>query len=160
MKNRLWAEFQRQLRLFSPLSKMTFSFKYKPVRLVSGKSILRPIIPLIIGKEKFNVFGMLDSGSDITIIPKELAEVMEIEYGGENEVSGISGVAVKAREGKLNIQFGKRREIYNFDIPVLVPEKDGLNLIIGRLGFFNQFKITFSEAEKRIEFRKTIFYSR
>jgi len=136
VKNRLWAEFQRQLRLFSPLSKMTFSFKYKPVRLVSGKSILRPIIP------------------------KELAEVMEIEYGGENEVSGISGVAVKAREGKLNIQFGKRREIYNFDIPVLVPEKDGLNLIIGRLGFFNQFKITFSEAEKRIEFRKTIFYSR
>ena len=97
---------------------------------------------------------MLDSGSDITIIPKELAEVMKIEYGDENEVSGISGATVKAREGKISIQFGKGREIYNFEIPILVPEKEGLNLIIGRLGFFTQFKITFLEAEKRIEFKK------
>ena len=136
---------------------MTFSFKYKAVQLKSGKSIFRPMIPLIIGEERLNVFGILDSGSDITIIPKELAEVMEIEYGGENEVSGISGVPVKSKEGKIKIHFGKGREFYDFDIPILVPEKEGLNLIIGRLGFFNQFKITFSEAERRIEFKKITF---
>jgi hypothetical protein len=112
------------------------------------------MIPLIIGKEKLNVFGILDSGSDITIIPKELAEVMEIFYGDDNEVSGISGIPVRAKEGKISVQFGKGREFYNFDIPILVPEKEGLNLIIGRLGFFSQFKITFSEAERKIEFKK------
>ncbi len=133
---------------------MSFSFRYKSAQLNSGKYISRPIIPLIIGKERLNIFGILDSGSDITIIPKEIAEVMKIEYGDENEVSGISGVPVKAKEGKINIQFGKGREIYNFDIPILVPEKEGLNLIIGRIGFFNQFKITFFEAERRIEFKK------
>ncbi|MBI2449452.1 hypothetical protein HYV49_04100 [Candidatus Pacearchaeota archaeon] len=115
------------------------------------------MIPLIIGEEKLNVFGILDSGSDITIIPKELAEVIKIEYGGENEVSGISGVAVKSKEGKIKIHFGKGREFYDFDIPILVPEKEGLNLIIGRLGFFSQFKIIFSETERRIEFKKISF---
>lgn len=135
---------------------MSFSFKYKSIRLLSGKSIFRPMIPLIIGEEKLNVFGILDSGSDITIIPKELAEVMEIEYGNENEVSGISGVPVKAKEGKIKIRFGKGREIYDFDVPILVPEREGLNLIIGRLGFFNQFKITFFEAERKIEFKKIV----
>jgi hypothetical protein len=133
---------------------MSFSFKYRSIQLRSGRFISRPMIPLVIGREKLNVFGMLDSGSDITIIPKELAEVMEIEYGEYNEVSGISGVAVRAREGKINVQFGKGREMYIFDIPILVPEKEGLNLIIGRLGFFNQFKITFLEEERRVEFRK------
>ncbi len=112
------------------------------------------MIPLAIGEEKINVFRILDSGSDITIIPKELAEVMKIDYGSENEVSGISGVPVKSKEGRINVHFGKGREFYNFDIPILVPEKEGLNFIIGRLGFFEMFKIIFLEAERRIEFKK------
>ncbi|MEK6792315.1 MAG: hypothetical protein AABX96_04560 [Nanoarchaeota archaeon] len=133
---------------------MSFSFKYKAVQLKSGKFIFRPMIPLAIGEEKINVFRILDSGSDITIIPKELAEVMKIDYGSENEVSGISGVPVKSKEGRINVHFGKGREFYNFDIPILVPEKEGLNFIIGRLGFFEMFKIIFLEAERRIEFKK------
>ncbi len=134
---------------------MSFSFKYKAIQLKSGKFIFRPIIPLVIGKERLNVFGILDSGSDITIIPKELAEVMEINYSGENEVTGISGLSVKSKEGKTKVHFGKGREFYDFDIPILVPEKEGLSLIIGRMGFFEIFKITFSEAERKIEFKKS-----
>ena len=134
---------------------MTFSFKYKPERLSSGAILHRPLIPITLeGKEKIDVFSILDSGSDMSIIPKEIAEVLEIKTIKENEVSGITGSAIWAREGKLRIHFGKGHEGYSFEIPVLIPEKENLSAIIGRAGFFNQFKITFIESDKRIEFKK------
>jgi hypothetical protein len=138
---------------------MSFHFKYKPILLKSGVRFYRPLIPLTInGKETFDTLAILDSGSDITILPKEIAEELGVILEGENEISGISGNALKSREGKINITFGKNREFYNFEVPVLVPtEKDNLSLIIGRIGFFNQFKITFDESNKRIEFKKVLF---
>ena len=81
---------------------MTFTFKYKSVKLKSGKNILRPMIPLTIqAKEKIDLVGILDSGSDITIIPKEIAEAVGIDLQEENEISGISGIPVKARQAKV-----------------------------------------------------------
>ena len=134
---------------------MSFNFKYKSVRLKSGEIIPRPMIPLTLnGKEKIDVIGMLDSGSDMTLIPLELAEILEINYTHENEVFGISGIPVKSKEGKISITFGKGHETYNFEIAVLVPQKENMPMIIGRAGFFNQFKITFFESERKIEFKK------
>lgn len=137
---------------------MAFYFKYRPVRLRSGKSIKRPIVPIIIeGKQdKEEITAMIDSGSDATIIPKEIAESIEIEYTGENWINGISGEQVNCKEGKAIIMFGKGREFYKFQIPVLIPQKEDLNLIIGRIGFFDQFKITFIESERKIEFKKIV----
>ncbi|MEK6860165.1 MAG: hypothetical protein AABX54_05115 [Nanoarchaeota archaeon] len=136
---------------------MSFHFKYKPAILKSGSKIYRPMIPLRIkAKESFDALAILDSGSDITIIPKEIAEVIRVDYKNDNSISGISGFPIRAKEGKVNIEFGKGREIYIFEIPVLVPEKENLAVIIGRLGFFEQFKITFDESKKRIEFKKSI----
>jgi|SRR3989344_984711 len=136
---------------------MSFHFKYKPVLLKNGSRIYRPMIPIIIyGKEIINALAILDSGSDMTILPKEIAQVLDIEYQRENEVSGISGIPLKAKEGKINVSFGKGRENYNFEIPVLVPlDRENLSLIIGRCGFFTKFKITFDEANRKIEFKKT-----
>ena len=65
----------------------------------------------------------------MTIIPKEVAEVLDIKYIKENEVSGITGVAIKSKEGKLRVSFGKGHEIYSFEIPILVPEKENLSVI-------------------------------
>jgi predicted aspartyl protease len=136
---------------------MTFTFKYKSVKLKSGKNILRPMIPLTIqAKEKIDLVGILDSGSDITIIPKEIAEAVGIDLQEENEISGISGIPVKARQAKVSVNFGRGHEIYSFNIPVLIPEKENIPIIIGRMGFFEQFKITFAEADKKIEFKKVI----
>ena len=136
---------------------MSFNFKYKPVILKSGNKIYRPLIPLTInGKDSlFDALAILDSGSDITIIPKEIADTLDIEYTNDNSISGLSGEPVKAKEGKVNIEFGKGREIYLFDIPILVPtEQKNMAIIMGRQGFFNQFKITFDESNKKIGFKK------
>ena len=67
---------------------MVFSLKYKPIKLSSNKIIYRPLVPINFNgkKEKIDIFGLLDSGSDITIIPIDLAEILEIEFIGDNEI--------------------------------------------------------------------------
>ncbi len=138
---------------------MTFSFRYKPIKLKSDNVIYRPLIPFTLeGKdEKIDFLAMLDSGSDISIIPREIAETLGIQYGKNNEITGISGSPVNSKEGKIKVIFGKGREIYHFEIPILVPI-DNINvpIIIGRAGFFEQFRITFLEAERRIDFKKFV----
>ncbi|MBI5148210.1 retropepsin-like domain-containing protein [Candidatus Pacearchaeota archaeon] len=134
---------------------MAFNFKYKSSRLKSGDIIYRPMIPLTLeSHERIDVIAILDSGSDMTIIPKELAEAIGVKYTGENEISGIAGIPVKSKEGKVKIIFGKGHEVYSFDVPILVPEKEDIQIIIGRAGFFNEFKITFDESARKIEFKK------
>jgi len=135
---------------------MGFSFKYKPVQLKSGNTTRRPLIPLtFIGtKEKEDFMGILDTGSDVTIIPREVAEVLGVKYVGEDEISGLSGNTIKVDQGYFEIIFGKDRKEYQFTIPVYVPKEEGGQIIIGRMGFFEQFRITFCEAERRMIFKK------
>lgn len=134
---------------------MAFSFKYKPIKLESGV-VYRPLIPLTLHeKQSFDVFAMLDSGSDVTILPKEVADALGLELGEDNKVTGISRNPIKAKESNVTIKFGKGHELYTFKIRVLIPlETENIPIIIGREGFFNQFKITFDEQRKAIEFKK------
>ncbi|PIN78139.1 hypothetical protein COV15_00570 [Candidatus Woesearchaeota archaeon CG10_big_fil_rev_8_21_14_0_10_34_12] len=130
---------------------MSFSFKYKPIKLNSGRLVFKPMVPITFnGVEKIDVLAILDSGSDMAIIPKELAEILGLNYSEEEELSGITGPPIKVGECKLEITFGKNRESYNLEIPVLVPQSDeNVPIIIGRIGFSEHFKITFSELEEK-----------
>ncbi|MEK6894900.1 MAG: hypothetical protein AABX48_00075 [Nanoarchaeota archaeon] len=135
---------------------MTFSFNYKQTILKSGKIIYRPLIPitLIGSNESLDVIGILDSGSDMSIIPKSIAEVIGVKYLGEDEISGITGKPIKSKQGVINVEFGKDREKTNFQIPVVIPEKEDVTIIIGRLGFFQNFDITFQERKRKIHFKR------
>ncbi len=135
---------------------MSFYFRYKPATIFSGAIVKRPLIPITFegNENKINIIGVLDTGSDISIIPREIAEVLGIEPKIENEISGIGGEKVKADQGKLTVVFGKGREEYAFEIPVLVPKNNWDQVIIGRMGFFEQFKITFNESEEKMIFKK------
>lgn len=134
---------------------MAFSFKYKQAKLKSGRAIYRPMIPFtVFGKEAIDLFAMLDSGSDIIVLPQEIADILEIKYFEEDELYGITGNKVRSKIGRVNLSFGKGRENYRFQIPVVVPEKGNSPIILGRTGFFSRFKITFFEKEKKIIFKK------
>lgn len=141
---------------------MSFSFRYKPIKLASGKIIYKPLIPITFKNIiSLDILGMIDSGSDLTIIPEELAEILGINYNSESEVYGISGEPLKSRIGVILVKFGKGNEFYEFKIPVIVPtKKQDIPVIIGRIGFFDQFKVTFIESEKRVEFKryKKLYY--
>jgi len=70
---------------------MSLNFKYKKV----SDDISRPIIPLNIRMgdgSLVKVAGLLDSGSDVILIPKDIAEMLGIPLGkSTNEIDGVGG---------------------------------------------------------------------
>lgn len=139
---------------------MALTFKYKRIdRPKPFPSEAAPAIPvtLIGSKEKIDVIGLLDSGADFSFIPYDMAEVLGLDISqNPQDIGGISGT-VLAIPSHMKVNIKKGREDYTFDVGVYVSVKemqDEFPILIGRDGFFEQFKITFIEAEKRIHLKK------
>ena len=136
---------------------MKLSFRYTPAR-INDFLIFRPMIPLILRKDErhLSTIGLLDSGSDFILIPKEIAEYLELELSGNDEAEAIGGtIETKKSVISLTVSDGKNN-IYLQNIPVEVLMQDGLKeVIIGRIPFFSEFDILFKENSKRIELLRT-----
>lgn len=78
--------------------------------------ILKPIIPVtIIGlKRSVNIFMLLDSGADLTLIPYSVGETIGLELDIENrsEVQGIGEGSVPYILSRVRLKIG------NVEIPV------------------------------------------
>ncbi len=103
---------------------------------------------------KFDFMVLIDSGADISAIPKQIAELLGLDLSAEKEETfGISG-SVPAVESKIRIEFGKPHERYSFDIPVKVILADyDFPPLIGRKVFFDKFVISFKQNEGKVELK-------
>ncbi|MBI2141908.1 aspartyl protease family protein, partial [Candidatus Woesearchaeota archaeon] len=104
---------------------MVLSYRFKKFRLSSGIYAKRPVVDIVLKNNgKSLEFGaILDSGSDITTVPKAVAEYLEIKAAGEEtEMVGYKGSG-KVRHGKVVMVFkGKvqrQNEVLN-NVPVAI----------------------------------------
>lgn len=127
------------------------NFKYKVNKRPFEDSNKTPSIPVSLkgnGDVSFEFIALLDSGADLSVIPQDVAELLNLNLTGNKEkVRGIGGW-LDSIESKIIIKISKGHESYSFSIPVKVilgsQEKIGdIPVILGREGFFNKFKITF-----------------
>lgn len=82
---------------------MTLTFRYKTVKRPDGTEVKTPSIPIILsGKEKIETLGLLDSGADISAIPKDLAEVLGLDLSGKPTTAFGIGGKVDALNTKIN----------------------------------------------------------
>lgn len=91
------------------------------------------------------------------LIPKDIADVLELEISSKTEeAEGIGGIIKTARTTvNLSITDGKET-IYLPSIPVeVLLEGELKEILIGRIPFFSEFDITFKENSKRIEMFRT-----
>jgi len=136
---------------------LRLSIKYTSVKVGEG-CIDRPMIPLIIRRDEKHIplLGILDSGSDFMLVPKDIAEYLNLELHGSEEADAIgSKVETKKSTVSLTVSDGKTN-VYLQNIPVRVLMQDGLKeVIVGRIPFFGEFDITFRENSKRIELVRT-----
>lgn len=136
---------------------MRLSLKYTSVNVGEG-IIDRPMIPIIIRKDEKHIstLGILDSGSDFMLIPKDIAEYLNLELHGIEEADAIgSKIETKKSMISLTVSDGKTN-IYLQNIPVKVFMQDSFKeTIIGRIPFFSEFDITFRENSKRMELIRT-----
>ncbi len=120
------------------------------------------MIPIVLShyEKHLTTIALLDSGSDITIIPLEVAEYLGLPLGKkEYEGKGV-GTIVKTVITNVNITItdGKNTVcLRNAPVDVYIPQtkEDGFNeIIIGRMPVFREFEITFKENQKRVEMVK------
>jgi hypothetical protein len=129
-------------------------FPFKKIFSPKFGEVLKPIIPVtIIGlKKKVNVFMLLDSGADISLIPYSVGKFigLELNISRRGEIQGIG-------EGSIpyilsNVKF----QIQNNEILVRIGWAliEEVPFIIGRLDVFEKFAVEFREFENKIILKK------
>lgn len=91
---------------------------------------------------------LIDTGASFTMLPVAFAEMLGVDLGGAREmvVRGIEGSGVSARLAEITLKVGE----VELTIPCLFSSKEGAPLLLGRMGFFPRFNITFDNRRKKI----------
>jgi len=140
---------------------MTLTFKYKRVKRPNEVEIKSPSIPVNLSGDgsKYQFMALIDSGADISVIPKEVAELLGLNLDKKKEEArGIGGI-VPAIQTSINIEIGKPHEMYNLNIPVKVILSnidEEIPILLGRVGFFDKFIITFDQKEEKIILKRNV----
>lgn len=136
---------------------MTISFKYKSMKRPNGVIVKSPVIPLTLsGRSSIRpeVIALLDSGADLSIVPEDMAELLDLDTSMPSDKSKGIGGEVEVKTTKMNIELRKTHETYSFQIPVQVVLGDSkLPVLIGRAGFFDRFRITFDQRNQVISLK-------
>jgi hypothetical protein len=112
--------------------------------------ILKPIIPVsIIGpKRSVNIFMLLDSGADISLLPYSVGETigLDLDMMNRSEIHGIGEGSVPYILNQVILKIG------NIDISIRVGWAliEEVPFILGRLDLFQKFSIEFKEFENKI----------
>jgi hypothetical protein len=137
---------------------MIIRYRYKSVRRPDGSEERTPSIPVIfVGEKNRQEFiALLDSGADISFIPKGIAEILGLKIEGIpiTPAYGIS-VTINTVQTKMGIIVGRGSITEHFIIPVKVAlDQYDFPPILGRFGFFDKFSITFDESEKHVTLKR------
>jgi predicted aspartyl protease len=108
-------------------------------------------VAFINGDESFETTALLDSGADITAMNQEMAEVLGLDLSGKRELCyGVTGHA-EAVLTKVKISIGKNHEHYTMVVPVKVLLTENMKIpLLGQVGFFDEFKITFDKTHQKV----------
>lgn len=127
------------------------TYKYDP--MFNGKGAAdycyRPMLDISISSDtQTEVFGALvDSGTDITMVDIELAEILQIDL--KNSSKGIaSGIGQVKETGYLHTVTLEVIELKEKVITnVLFVPRLGFSIVLGQSDFFNRFLVTFNKPD-------------
>jgi hypothetical protein len=127
------------------------------------KALYRPVIPIHVYspdlKYKFRHYALLDTGADYNLFHAGLLDILNVDYlkeGKREDMSGIEGTAVETYFHDVAIEIGPwRYEAYTgFTNYGMVSTSDQMLYgILGQVGFFERFKVTFDYKKREIEIR-------
>ena len=138
---------------------MPIIYRYIHVPRKDGTLRHAPFIPVIV-RNKFEqvmkVVGLVDSGADTNVVPRDLADLLGMkENAASTETGGIGG-KVKVKRSRLRFMLEGNRERYSLDVPALILQDNDndVPLLLGRHGFFEHFHITFKQDEQKVVLKR------
>ena len=114
-------------------------------------TIVRPVVEVSLhGAEGVNEVFYVDSGADITIIPRSVGELLELELKEEDiiELYGIGESALSVVIKSVDMEIAGMR----FTARVGWALTERVPLLLGRLDIFDHFRIIFNVNKGFVEF--------
>jgi len=136
---------------------MSMTFKYKTIKRPDGTKSRTPSIPItLIGNSmKIDAVCLIDSGADVSAVPKDIAELLGLDLKSKVQQSFGIGGNVDSVESKMNLIVRKGHETYNLEIPVkVILGKYDFPVLLGREKFFDEFIITFNQKQQKVTLKK------
>ncbi len=131
-------------------------FKGKKVRTPEIGEIWIPTaeIELITDKKNYFCEMIVDSGADITLVPRSLGEFLGFSFAKEKirEIRGIGEQAIPYVIRSINIKIGK----YLFKSRIGIALIEEIPLILGRLDVFDHFDIELKQNSKVTIFKRPV----
>ena len=130
---------------------MTLDFPY--MHLPGG--ISRPIIAVAIEGPAGTrlVDGLLDTGSDRTILPEREAQAIGISLGPVSDgfIRTAAGVSIGYRLGVVILELRSSAQFVRWKTPVAFADQRLLLVHLGYRGFLEYFHCTFLGPERRVQ---------
>ena len=131
---------------------MEIEFRYRKQESRIFGEIERPMAEVVlIGKREIREVFFIDSGADLTLIPRSVGELLGLEFK-EKEIVDMYGVGksvISVVIKGIRMRFGKH------EIPARVAWAltEEIPLLLGRVDVFDPFHITFKQNNKKVIFK-------
>ena len=133
------------------------------------RAIYRPVIPIHIYspdlKYKVHHYALLDTGADYNLFHADLLDILNTDYlkeGKRQDLFGIEGKGVTTYFHDVIIQIGQwqYKTSTGFTDYGMVNSPDQMSYgILGQVGFFERFKVTFDYKRHEIEIKPKLTHS-
>lgn len=147
---------------------MALRYKFKKFKLKQGGHAYRPqiMVTLFHRDNEIDVPALIDSGSDVTVIPQGIAEYLELDLSKEKTDLKGHRETSDVIPSHVNIRFVgrvRREDERLFKVPVLVtlpPEKqsedeyDEPEVVLGIDRIFDEFDIQFQKRKNKITLKR------
>ena len=127
-------------------------FNYRKQKSKAFGTVYRPMAEiLLIYERKVKETFYIDSGADITLIPRSVGELLGLKIKDDDKIIDLYGIGDAAISAVIK---GIKIKVGEHEIPVHVgwALTEKIPLILGRMDVFNRFKIVFDEKKKEIIF--------
>lgn len=132
-------------------------FKYSEYLAENNIKIFRPTVPIIFkNKSKFiQTEAIIDSGADFTILPIEIAGILNIKLDGRTKTifHGAGGNPFPVYLSPINIEHILRQsgfQTINWQTKVFFAESQPA-ILLGHKGFLEKFRVTLDGKRKEVE---------
>lgn len=136
---------------------MIYKYRMK-VERKNDEEALRPVIPIVLsyGNKSKQVNAILDTGSDMVYLPKEIADYFELPLHGKT----FSGASISSdfeyKLSKINIKLEHAHKSWNQLITTTVPLTEYHNDIILGTDFLQNFIVTFDYPKRTIKLNEVV----
>ncbi|PIP63263.1 hypothetical protein CO165_01330 [Candidatus Roizmanbacteria bacterium CG_4_9_14_3_um_filter_33_18] len=126
---------------------MVLTFPYEKKQSSIFKEVFRPMAQVFLYSEAkkiwYEVWMIVDSGADYTLLPINFVERLKINLKKECQLfktAGIGGEEKVYLKKDLNVKIGN----WERTVPVGFLDKDNIPPLLGRQGFLETFEVLFS----------------